>query len=81
MSVRVDTPLGPGQPERVVFELFGDVTPLTADNFYQLCTGEAVRVCGRIMLAHATIGPSLPRVICHPSLHSSLFVVSNHLCS
>jgi peptidyl-prolyl isomerase F (cyclophilin D) len=26
--------------ERVVMELFNDVTPLTADNFRQLCTGE-----------------------------------------
>ncbi|KAJ5885190.1 hypothetical protein N7495_009700 [Penicillium taxi] len=35
-----DVQIGDQKPSRVVFELFGDVVPKTADNFRALCTGE-----------------------------------------
>ena len=44
MNIRVETPAGGDvKAEKVVFELFGDVVPLTAENFRCLCTGEKVR--------------------------------------
>ncbi|KAI5283660.1 peptidyl-prolyl cis-trans isomerase cpr6, partial [Ascosphaera acerosa] len=35
-----DIAIGQASPERVVFELFNDVVPKTAENFRALCTGE-----------------------------------------
>src|SRR4051794_17338848 len=35
-----DIKVGSGTPGRVVFELYDDVVPLTAENFRCLCTGE-----------------------------------------
>ena len=32
--------IGAKQAGRVVFELYNDITPLTAENFRGLCTGE-----------------------------------------
>jgi cyclophilin family peptidyl-prolyl cis-trans isomerase len=43
LTVRLSTPVDPeGVTQRVVFELFGDVVPMTANNFKCLCTGEKV---------------------------------------
>ena len=43
MTVRVSTPVDlVGVAHRVVFELFGDVVPITAQNFKSLCTGDKV---------------------------------------
>jgi len=39
-KVFFDISIGDQAPERVVFELFADVTPITAENFRALCTGE-----------------------------------------
>ena len=38
--VYFDISIGGAQAGRVVFELFADVTPRTAENFRALCTGE-----------------------------------------
>lgn len=38
--VFMDISIGEGPPERIVFELFADVLPRTAENFRALCTGE-----------------------------------------
>lgn len=39
-KVFFDLEIGNNKPERVVFELFADVTPKCAENFRALCTGE-----------------------------------------
>jgi peptidyl-prolyl isomerase D len=35
-----DVAIGAGEAHRIVFELYADVTPKTAENFRALCTGE-----------------------------------------
>lgn len=42
-QVFFDVSIGGGAPSRVVFELFADVVPKTAENFRALCTGEKGR--------------------------------------
>ncbi len=50
MTVRFSTPDGSDDlTQRVVIELFDDVTPRTARNFRMLCSGEKVRGGGRWM--------------------------------
>ncbi|KAL8670851.1 MAG: hypothetical protein Q9168_004630 [Polycauliona sp. 1 TL-2023] len=39
-KVYFDVNIGGGQPERIVFDLYYDVVPRTAENFRALCTGE-----------------------------------------
>ncbi|KAI3957144.1 hypothetical protein MKW98_002771 [Papaver atlanticum] len=39
-TVYLDVSVDGGDPERLVFELFSDVVPKTAENFRVLCTGE-----------------------------------------
>ena len=39
-QVFMDFTIGSKAAGRVVFELFYDITPLTAENFRGLCTGE-----------------------------------------
>ncbi|CAE7788258.1 CYP [Symbiodinium sp. KB8] len=41
-----DITIGGKKAGRVVFELFNDVVPKTAENFRQLCTGEAGKIPG-----------------------------------
>ena len=38
--VYIDFTIGAKPAGRVVFELYNDITPLTAENFRALCTGE-----------------------------------------
>ncbi|KAM0921007.1 hypothetical protein ACQ4PT_007218 [Festuca glaucescens] len=38
--VFLDVSIADGPDERMIFELFADVAPLTAENFRALCTGE-----------------------------------------
>jgi hypothetical protein len=38
--VFLDISIGDGPDERMIFELFANVAPLTAENFRALCTGE-----------------------------------------
>uniref|UniRef100_A0A453NW27 Peptidyl-prolyl cis-trans isomerase n=1 Tax=Aegilops tauschii subsp. strangulata TaxID=200361 RepID=A0A453NW27_AEGTS len=38
--VFLDVSIGDGPDERMIFELFANVAPLTAENFRALCTGE-----------------------------------------
>jgi cyclophilin family peptidyl-prolyl cis-trans isomerase len=40
IRVFIDFTIGSKAAGRVVFELFADITPLTAENFRGLCTGE-----------------------------------------
>lgn len=35
-----DVAIGNNDPERIVFELYSDIVPKTAENFRALCTGE-----------------------------------------
>ncbi len=39
-KVFFDVKIGSGEPKRIVFELYKDVVPKTAENFRQLCTHE-----------------------------------------
>jgi len=40
-KVFFDVAIGNAPAEKVVFELYNDIVPKTAENFRQLCTGEA----------------------------------------
>lgn len=39
-NVFFDVQIGDNDPERIVFELYSDIVPKTAENFRALCTGE-----------------------------------------
>jgi len=53
---------------RITFELFKDVTPKTAENFRQYCTGETKNIQGKPL---GYKGSKFHRVVCHSSLKAS----------
>ena len=59
MLTTLGEPLG-----RITFELFKDVTPKTAENFRQFCTGESKNSAGR---PQGYKGSKFHRIVC--SLH------------
>lgn len=71
----MDLSIGGGQPSRFVFKLYYDVTPLTAENFRALCTGEKGK--GQSGKALHYKGSSFHRVITDFMAQGGDFTVGN----
>ena len=64
-------------PRKVTIELFNDVVPLTADNFYQLCKGTCTGRCTENNPPGTLVGSPFHRVIPNFMIQGGDFTLGN----